>query len=150
MAKTKAIETRQADPAVTDVPGAVARRVATLRAYYRALGIENTETFLSESLNAEGIRSYESLWLISRDAIFEAALAEDTDDEIDGVRMRAGLIRWVAKSRNYDFVEATADSRLQITLWFADELYGELKATGANCDRLRALVTRYVVPELGE
>lgn len=132
-----------------DTPPSVRTRLRELIAYYESLGFEDFDSFLSESTDDDGTRRFESLWLFNRDATMEAALADNEDDQLDGAQIRGRLIRWAIRSKNYDFRQAQPDSRLAVQLWYTNDIWGELHATGGNCDRLRALFRRYVVTETG-
>lgn len=132
-----------------DVPEAIQARLQTLIGYYEVLGFDAFDSFLSETIEDDGGRRFISLWLFNGEASMEADLGESEGDQLDGVRIRGHLQRWAVRSRNYDFATAVTESRLNVQLWYTDELWGELSATGANCDRLRDLLKKHVVPETG-
>jgi hypothetical protein len=132
-----------------DAPPAVRTRLRVLLAYYEALGFAEFESFLSESTDDDGLRHFESLWLFNHDATMEAHLSENEDDQLDGARVRGRLVRWAIRSKDYDFRRAGPDSRMSVQLWYTNDIWGDINATGANCDRLRELLRRYVLTETG-
>lgn len=132
-----------------EAPTPVRSRVHQLLKLYEALGLTEFDAFVSETVDEEGIRHFESLWLFNDGATMEAALTEADDDQIDGAPIRANVIRWAARSRDYDYLAAGPDSRLSLEIWYSDDLWGGLNASGGNCDRLRDLMRKYVLPATG-
>jgi hypothetical protein len=102
------------------------------------------EVFLSEVVAEDGSRDYRSLWVLTPDWLMEADFPEDGREELDGSAYQ-GLLHWALRATRYDFNNATSESRLQAELWFTGELFGEMNASGSNCDYLRELLSRYLV-----
>jgi hypothetical protein len=127
------------------VPVPVRERVATLMRRYDHLGVRG-EAFLSEALDDEGLRQYRSLWLFTPEALMEAELPEEEAAEMDAVRLPNHLMRWVVRVRDFELEKAADDSRMAVDLWFSNEIIGQMEASGANCERLAALMKTYVVP----
>lgn len=132
-----------------EAPEPVCERVRQLLQYYDALGYLEFDAFVSESVDDDGLRHYESLWLFNDGGSMEALLTEAEDDNIDGAPLRANVVRWAARSRAYDYRNAVPESRLSLEIWYSRDLLGELNASGSNCDRLRDLMRKYVLSATG-
>lgn len=125
-----------------DVPAVVRERCEVILARYGSvMGELDGEIFVSETTAEDGSRDFRSLWVLTAQWAMEADLAEQTREELDGTRYE-GLVHWVLRATNYDFVSASSESRLQAELWFTGEWIGEINASGRNCDYLRDLFSR--------
>jgi hypothetical protein len=129
-----------------DPPAPVRARLEQLMGHYRGLGARADRIFVSETLDDEGAREFQSLWLVSEAGIMEAEVREDESAEIDGVRLARALTRWAIRVRDFDFATSKPESRMSLDLWFSGEIVGQLQASGGNCLELAAVVRDYVVP----
>lgn len=132
-----------------EAPEVIRDRAHRLLGYYEALGFRDFATLISETPGDDGVRTFESLWLFAPEGAMEGVLSEASDDDIDGAPLGSRLIRWNSKSKAYDFVQATPESRMRVQLWFTNDLWGEAHASGTNCDRLRDILRRYVTTATG-
>ncbi|NOX28522.1 MAG: hypothetical protein GXP35_00490 [Actinobacteria bacterium] len=122
-------------------------RVETIHDRYLALvPLEFDRIFVTDFITSEGDRRYENLWFFQGDLAFEA---HDfvVEDEIDGGEFPYIEI-WTVSSVDYDFVEATDDSRLSVD-FVSGPISGAMKASGSNCDALRYLISDWIVPRVG-
>lgn len=101
--------------------------------------------FVDDYITKDKTRAYESIWFFSQGFILEAHNFE-TDYEIDIVPTKG--FRLAMELKDYNFNEATEDSRLRVFMTFAEDISGELKATKENCDVLRDIVLKYIKPKL--
>jgi len=135
--------------AAADVPRPARDRVKRYVAIYKSMAGEPiTDAVISEFPSGELGRVHEAIWLFSRSHASESSLVNAEEDDLDFVPMADGVKHVITRSRNYDWDTATDKSRVRVELWFADERYGEIKASGANCDRLRDVLRRTVLPEI--
>jgi hypothetical protein len=116
---------------------------------YEAIGFTNCDPYVSETLDDDGNRNFDSLWLFNETSTMEAELTEAADDQLDGAPLTGKLVRWATRSRDYDFVRATAESRLKLELWYSDSIFGDLSGSGQNCDRLRDLMVKHLLGQTG-
>ncbi len=130
-----------------EAPQAIRDRVQALLQHYVALGFKDLEGVVSERIDENGNRDYQSLWLFNGYATMEAVISESDGDDLDGAPIRGRLVRWAIQSRDYDFRAAMPESRVHIQIWYTDNLWGELNATAENCDRLTSIMRRFILPE---
>lgn len=119
--------------------------------YHRLLRDKTLDVFVSEYVDTEGQRQYESLWLLSTHFLVEAHNFV-SDDRGDIVPLERNIARLEIGRQAYDFVSPTADSRLSIELNFATGsglgITANLKASDGNCDRLAGFVQQYFLPNV--
>jgi hypothetical protein len=119
-------------------------RVSTLRDLYAAIQVEElSDIFVNETLTAEGDRIFDSVWFFTSSYVMESLLSGDT---FDSVRIDR-IVRWEITLSDYDWKEANESSRLSISLTFPEGITGSLRATHKNCDYLRDLFVRWIVPK---
>lgn len=96
--------------------------------------------FVSESVDSEGHRDFDSIWMFSaRFALEVHSLIRA--DSFDCVKIENNIMKWLIEVTDYDFIKATPRSRLRLRIDFFDTISGQLKASGENCDHLRVLLT---------
>jgi hypothetical protein len=124
-------------------------RIEAIIHFYENLGITTIEDiFISEYLDKEGNRIYESLWLFTPVSVMEAKnfLTEENFD----CALYDDLIRyWVIKKKDYDFNTSSADSRITIYFKVSERgfggISGEIKASQNNCDYLINIFRKHVL-----
>lgn len=110
---------------------------------------ERVETvFLSDEIDDQGNRTFPSLWLFTRTTACEARIGGEAGEEFDGTRLAGRVFHWVARTSGFDMKKATDRSRMKLEIWFSDDLWGDLRATGRNCERLTAVLQTHVAPWL--
>lgn len=106
--------------------------------------------FVSEYRDAEGSRSYESLWLLSENFMSEAQQFV-VKDQFDVTRVDRGISRVFASNGDFDFGEASENSRLSVEIIVAtlgSGITGSFKASGGNCQDLSEILKNYLMPLL--
>ncbi len=135
--------------------GVVSDRIVSLLLLTRdLLGEEETvhRTFISEYVDPNGSRTYESVWFFTDVYALEARNFLASDD-IDCVFMKEniGYLRLV-KSDFSPSVEASPQSRMSVTVNFGTpttgSLGGVLKASGRNCNYLYEIIKSVFVPNM--
>ena len=101
--------------------------------------------FIDDYINEDKSRGYESIWFFSKRFILEAHDFE-TKYELDIVPII--VYRFLIQLKDYDFCEATEESRMRVFITFGEDMTGELKASKENCDILRDIVFTYIQPKL--
>lgn len=115
--------------------------------YEKVHSPEIDDLFVSEFVTNEEERQWESLFLFSKGFILEAhdfMIKDDFDiakiDKILHVRV---------EKLNYDFEQASRDSRMKVYSLFSffSEAGVAIRASGRNCDYLKKIITKYLVPK---
>ncbi len=119
-----------------------------LALYLRFPDIVPTAFFVSEYPEEDGTRVYESLWLFSDHFAMEAKYPGPGDERIDFVSLGKGVRHVVVEAKAYNLATVSAASRMRVEAWFTGGRLGELRASGPNCDALRAVVSDYLLPNL--
>jgi hypothetical protein len=108
------------------IGGPIANRVEEIYAFYdeilRRIGDEIQDIFMTDYIQQDGIRQYENLWFFSDKFVMEAKLFINKDDfDFFYLKQRVDYLR--VTKENYDFKEATEQSRLNVE-WHAAVLVG--------------------------
>lgn len=124
-------------------------RARAVLAFYAGIGVEEVmDVFVSEYVDAEGRRVYESLWLFTLDYAYEA---KDflTADNFDGAPLPGRIEYWKITKTEYDFQTTFDRSRMALEFLFLGG-YNKcsLKASASNCSHLRDIFRRHVLPNL--
>jgi len=120
------------------------KRVESIVSFYADTVKVNVEDiFISEYIDKDGARQYESLWLFASSHWMEAKtfLVADIFDSAD---MQDVIKYWKLEKTEYDFLQATEKSRLTVTVGTEIDISAEFKASKENCDYLRALFLKRV------
>ena len=110
---------------------------------------EITDIFIEDYIKEDGLREYESLLFFSKKNCMEAKQFI-TKEDFDVTPIEKRIFYWSIKKQNYDFKKATEKSRLHLIFHLDTGVTGEAKAAKNNCDYLREIILKYVVPNLKE
>ena len=136
-----------------DIIGDIRERVERIYDFYREIcPDEITGIFITDYIKEDGERVYENLWFFSEKYCMEAKQFI-TKEDFDITPIQNRICRWAIQKKDYDFKKATEKSRLLLKFYFGVELgvlIGELKASKENCDYLKDIILKYVVPNLKE
>jgi hypothetical protein len=102
---------------------------------------EIEQIFVSDYYNKDNTRAYESVWFFSKNYALEA-LNFVNENSIDIVSTK-NIYRIQLNLKDYDFKKAKPESRMKLLVYFEQQIAGDLKAAGENCDSLRNLVVNY-------
>ena len=126
----------------------VAERVEAAYQFYKNIlemvDDEVKDIFITDYIKKDNSREYENLWFFSEKYVMEAKLFINMDD-FDFMPSR-GLKYLRIDKQNYDFKQATDQSRMSVEYGGQDMLSGELRASKENCDRLRYITIKYLMP----
>lgn len=128
------------------------KRVIDVYNFYKPLCPEEiTGIFVTDFINDEGRREYENLWFFSDSLVMEAKRFL-TAEEFDMVPFRNSVARWEIKKQDYDFERATDESRFSLEFSIGEvgiaTLGAEFRASKENCDFLKDIFLKYVVPNV--
>lgn len=117
--------------------------------YERICPDEITGIFITEYIGEDGARVYENLWFLSEKFSMEAKQFI-TKDNFDITPIQKRIYYWTIRKQDYDFKKATGKSKLYLTFDLDTGISGEFKASKENCDYLKDILVKYVVPNLKE
>ena len=114
--------------------------------YEKLVPGEIKDVFVTDYLTSEGTREYENLWFFSKKQCMEAKGFLTTDDfDMDPI---GSILSWSIEKKDYDFENATAKSRFNLTFYLDPPRTGHLKASTKNCQYLKHIFLKYILPNL--
>jgi len=118
------------------------------RFYVEMCPDEIVDIFVTEYIDSDGKREYENLWFFSDRYIMDARgfAAGNNDFLIAPIKGRVAHFR--IKKLNYDFKVATDKSRLHLIFQSNTAATANLKASKENCDALRDIILKYMMPNM--
>ena len=110
---------------------------------------EVADIFVSEYVQANGVRVYENVWFFTAEA-YHAIEAHNfiSEDNVDFVTLKGRIKQFFVQKQKYDFERATEESRLNVEFRTDLDVIGKMKASKENCDHLRDIVLKYLRPNL--
>ena len=124
------------------------RRVETIHEFYQDICHEEiTGIFVNDFIKEDGNREYESLWLFSQAYLMEAK-SFISKDEFDMTPLNKKVEYWSVEKQDYDFAKATDKSRVNLKIAFRYPIDGIFKASKENCDFLRDVFLKYIMPNV--
>lgn len=122
------------------------KRVEKVFDFYQKVYSDQIEDiFVSEYIDEDGNRQYESMWLFSTTSAMEAKNFLQ-EDNFDSTSLRKQVKYWSIKKTEYDFTKATTKSRMVLNFGLLSGISGLLKASKENCDPLKSLFMKYILP----
>lgn len=108
---------------------------------------EILDIFVTDYIHKDASRQYENLWFFSKNYIMEAKsfiMQEDLD-----ICPLAKEIKYLEiKKESYDFIKANEKSRFYLSYGLETRASGSLRASKENCDYLRDIYIKYMLPNL--
>ncbi|HET6309680.1 MAG TPA: hypothetical protein VFH00_01600 [Candidatus Nitrosotalea sp.] len=131
------------------MPKALIERAKLIHALYGKLGINDiSDVFISEYVKEDGERSFENLWFFADKHVMEA---KQFATEIDLDMAPSTVVSYIdLKQTEYDLEHSTGASRLFVTATLPLGMGVGLtfKASRENCDYLKTIVIKYLMPRL--
>ena len=125
-------------------------KVQEVVCFYQQVHAEQIQDiFVTEYVDKAGNRQYGSVWLFSEELIMEAKRFVNAHD-FDSTPLKQRVHYWQIKKNEYDFQSATKESRMVLDIVLSPDTSCELKASGKNCDYLKAVFIKHVVPNLSK
>jgi len=115
--------------------------------YQKVCPEEITTIFVTDYIKEDGTREYENLWFFSKKYAMEAKRFIGEDD-FDMAPIQNQIHYWTIKKNDYDFKKAEEKSRLHLDISFGYDISGEFKASKENCDYLKKIFLKYVIPNV--
>lgn len=124
-------------------------RAKAVEVFYKTItNHEIDDVVVSEYLQPDGSRVYEGFWLFAGGYVLEAKSFAANDD-YDLAPIKKSVRYWNIKKTDYDFNEATDNSRLTVRATLGMGGLGgvsiEIKASKKNCDHLKAIFLKYII-----
>ena len=126
------------------------KRVKTIYEFYtEACPDEIAAIFVNDYIKEDSSREYENLWFFSLKYCMEAKLFI-TKDDFDITPIEKRIIYWEINKQDYDFKKSIEKSRLNLIIRLDTGITGNLRGSKENCDYLKDIIFKYVVPNLKE
>jgi hypothetical protein len=103
------------------------------------------DIFVTEYFDKEGNRQYGSVWVFTEESAMEAKNFLQEDD-FDSVPLSRQVKYWAIKKTDYDFREASTRSRMVLQFDLVSGIEGTLRASRENCDHLRTIFMKHILP----
>jgi hypothetical protein len=110
---------------------------------------EIEDIFVTDYINEEGARVYESLWFFSSKYCIEAHMFI-SQEYFDITPTRNRVVRWEMKKQEYDFTKATEKSRLYLAVRLDTGISCSFKVSKENCDYFKDIFSKYIQANLKE
>jgi len=130
------------------VSSVIRNRVLEIEEFYTALlqGSVAERIFVSETVDSEGQRIFESLWFFFAEAWCEAHNFQ-VEDKFDVVRIER-ISYAITERHEYKTGKATTKSRLSLNFKLSNTNLGQLKASGENCNALSLILQELIMPRV--
>jgi hypothetical protein len=137
-----------------DLTEPIIKRIDEIHQFYETilstkLDDEILDIFVTDYITKDETREYENIWLFSKKYFMEAKLFIKQDD-FDICPISRDIVYLQVKKQDYDFVNSNQKSRLSVTYVAGLKGRGELKASKENCNYLKEIYIRYMLPNLSK
>ena len=119
-------------------------RVSAIYDFYtKVLEVDIEHILVTDTISEDNTRSFDSVWFFTAMHCLEAHrfVHEDSFD----FSLTPRFVYWRAEKTSYDFEKATTESRMKLTI-SSETITGELRASGKNCDYLRDVLLKWILP----
>lgn len=106
---------------------------------------EVTGIFVTDRIDKEGHRRYDSLWFLSNDFLMESKNFGSSDN-IDMIRHSRNIVYLTIEKEHYNLRNVNDKSRLTVMAKLSETLGAEFRATRNNCPVLREVVKKHLLP----
>lgn len=128
--------------------GPLLTRVETAYNFYtKYVGVNIEDAFVSEFVNKDGSRVYESLWFFNAKSSFEVT-AFMTDEDYDSDILNKAVNTYRIKLTFFDIISniSNDNSRMTLDFGFKYDRVGSMKASKDNCKQLSMIFKKYILP----
>lgn len=129
--------------------GILLDRIESIHRFYVEMCPDSIDDiFVTEYIDSDGKREYENLWFFSDRYIMDAKGFAAGSDDFVIAPITDRVAHYRIKKLNYDFKEATEKSRLHLMFRSNTAATANLKASKENCDALRDIILKYMMPNM--
>lgn len=125
------------------------RAELVLQFYENLYPNEIEDLFVSEYIDNEGKRQYESLWFFSSRLAMEAKYFL-AGDNFDATPVLERIKYWGLQKTEFDFENPTEKSRLTIEFSLVQNISGSLKASKEHCNHLYYIFKKYILSNMAK
>ncbi len=120
-------------------------RIRVIFDFYKSISEDEIiDIFINTRINKDSETVFDSLFFFTEKSVMEAK-SFLTKDQFDLDFLKERVAYWEITKENYDFENATADSRLSIFAKLKRPSVLNLTAEGNNCDELRRIFKKFIV-----
>ena len=115
---------------------------------YGARVADTTDILVTDYIEADGSRVYAGVDFYLKDYVISSV---DLTGDVNLITSKIGknVVFIHVKAKDYDFKKATEKSRLYVTCAYTSlNLSSDFKAAKENCDYLKEIIRKYIVPNL--
>lgn len=107
---------------------------------------EINDIFIEESFDESDKSEFKNIVFISCNVFIELGIFSN-QITIRSAKSRKSISGIDIDSKNYDWETWNANSKMSIRCLFPDMSVGTYAASGVNCERLKHLITKYILPD---
>lgn len=108
---------------------------------------EIVDVFVDDYIKEDGTREYEDITFFSNKYLI-SVLQFLTKDESHLTPIKKKMLNCTIHKKDYDFKKATEKSRLYLNFNVDSGSVGKYKASKENCDYLKQIIFKHVIPNL--
>lgn len=129
---------------------ALYERIADIYEFFNEIYSEEiTGIFIDEYIKSDGAREYEAITFFSK-RFSMSARSFISEDDFSVALIQKRIDYYSIRKENYDFKQATEESKCNIEAFLEGGATLKLKASKKNCDHLKEVFLEYVIPNLKE
>ncbi len=128
--------------------GVLHKRIRDIYDFYSELLTEEIQDiYVTDYRQEDGTNVYEDLWFFNDKYCMEAKQFVSSDN-FDMEIIKKRILSWTINKSNYDFKDVTRESRLNVIFKLQENRERNLIGSRVNCDSLRDIFKKYIVPNL--
>jgi hypothetical protein len=107
---------------------------------------EIADIFIEDTVSEDNKRMYENIYFITKSFFIEVKMSSGIGElNISPIQE----VRFLnVRRKDYNFENATPESRMNIKFSFSDRGMAVLSASGTNCDKLKEIMHKYIIPKM--
>lgn len=126
--------------------GPFLEKVEAVASFYELIYPDQLEDILvTDYIDEDGQRQFENLWFFTQSLLLEAKNFL-TQEDYDCAPFKNQIKYWDIKKKNYDFKASTPTSRFNLEFSLAVGISAHMKVSGNNCDQLKHIFEKYIIP----
>lgn len=105
------------------------------------------DIFVSEYIDKEGNRQFESIYFVTSNLICEAKNFT-IEEDFDFAPIKNKIVYCRVQRTAFDSKTTSNDSRMTVNISIEDRVHADFKASKENCKKLEAIFNQYLLPNL--